>query len=289
MDVSNPRRILAVSKPDSGLLDVVKELTGSTSTVAADSIAGTTHEYSISTSYYKAKVPIWLDEITSPSSWSKDFLTPEACEVLTVLGAFVVCFRKPVDALELEGVKDLLKNVQEVVKEGCGYSWDGVCLAVAMKQSTTPYLDMSHEDWEDTCQDFGFEFIDFEKSGRNEFHEPMGVERLREALEATDWVGNDDDFDVEDALNELDLDGDDADSLGFGIDPKEMEEEMKGMKQAIYGGNGAEGDDDQDEEVEKLQAMMLKMQAVRDMGVDLPESERKRLAAKTVGEIIKTL
>lgn len=37
---------------------------------------------------------------------------------------------------------------------------------------------------------------------------------------------------------------------------------MKGMKEAIYG-NGDE--EDEDEEVEKLQAMMLKMQAVRGM------------------------
>lgn len=27
-------------------------------------------------------------------------------------------------------VKELLESVGEVVKEGCGYSWDGVCLAV---------------------------------------------------------------------------------------------------------------------------------------------------------------
>ena len=46
------------------------------------------------------------------------------------------------------------------------------------------------------------------------------------------------------------------------------EEEMAGMKRAIYaGGLGMEEEDeneaDRDEEVEKLQAMMLKMQAVR--------------------------
>jgi len=98
----------------------------------------------------------------------------------------------------------------------------------------------------------------------------MGIERLKEALEANDWDGGDifgdnitpDDFD--------DFDDDDGEgSLGFGINAAEMEEEMAGMKQAIYGG-GAEGEpdetdepDDQDDEVEKLQAMMLKMQAVR--------------------------
>lgn len=94
----------------------------------------------------------------------------------------------------------------------------------------------------------------------------MGLERLREALEANDWNGaevSDDDFDIEN-LGEDD-DDDERGSLGFGIDKSELEEEMAGMKKAIYGG-GVDDEDvdiDQDEEVGKLQAMMLKMQAVR--------------------------
>jgi hypothetical protein len=48
-------------------------------------------------------------------------------------------------------------------------SWEGVCLAVGMKQSATPYLEKSHEEWEDVCQEYGFEFVDFEAKGRNEY------------------------------------------------------------------------------------------------------------------------
>jgi hypothetical protein len=95
----------------------------------------------------------------------------------------------------------------------------------------------------------------------------MGIERLKEALEANDWEGNDelgDDINPEDFDDEIGSEGE----VGFGIDPAEMQDEMKGMKQAIYG-SGIGGDDEmgegteQDEEVEKLQAMMLRMQAVR--------------------------
>jgi len=95
----------------------------------------------------------------------------------------------------------------------------------------------------------------------------MGIERLKEALEANDWEGNDylgDDINPEDFDDEIRSEGE----VGFGIDPAEMEDEMKGMKQAIYG-SGIGVDDEmgegteQDEEVEKLQAMMLRMQAVR--------------------------
>ena len=95
----------------------------------------------------------------------------------------------------------------------------------------------------------------------------MGMERLKEALEANDWESNE----LGDALNLEDLEADDEEgeregSIGFGIDPAEMEMEMRGMKQAIYGGgNGEEidGEEDHDEDIEQLQGMMLKMQAVR--------------------------
>jgi hypothetical protein len=111
----------------------------------------------------------------------------------------------------------------------------------------------------------------------------MGIERLKEALEANDWEGNDelgDDINPEDFDDEIGSEGE----VEFGIDPAEMEDEMKGMKQAIYG-SGIGGDDEigegteQDEEVEKLQAMMLRMQAVRGrcatLVLDDPADDRR--------------
>jgi hypothetical protein len=96
--------------------------------------------------------------------------------------------------------------------------------------------------------------------------ELLGVERLREALEANDWDGND-----EGEINLDDLEGEEDEedgSIGFGIDPAEMEEEMAGMKQAIYEGSAGvdheiENEEEGDREIQALQAMMLKMQAVR--------------------------
>ncbi|PBP27977.1 alpha and gamma adaptin binding protein p34 [Diplocarpon rosae] len=296
MEISNPRRILAVSRPDSGLLDLIEGLTGTVPILSVDSVAGTTHNYPIKTTYYTATIPVWLDEIIDPSSWSADFLAPEAREVLTVLGAFVVCFRKPINEEGLQEVKALLEGVSEVVKEGCGLMWDGVCLAVAMPQSTTPYLEKSCEEWEEVCQEYGFEFVDFEKKGRNEYSEPMGMERLREALEANDWEGSDE-LDEGAEFEGVEDDSDEAGSIGFGLDAAdraEMEREMRGIKQDIYRGEISDGDGDgnefpSDKDVEDLQAMMLEMQAVRDLGADMPEAERKRFAAKAVNDFMKKM
>jgi hypothetical protein len=63
--------------------------------------------------------------------------------------------------------------------------------------------------------------------------------------------------------------------MGFGAEAAELEMEMFGMKRAIYRrgeedeerageeGVGREEDGDEEDEVEKLEALMLRMQAVR--------------------------
>jgi hypothetical protein len=69
------------------------------------------------------------------------------------------------------------------------------------------------------------------------------------------------------------------DLTGFGAEAAELEMEMFGMKRAIYGlrGDGEDqivdgklddrgegnGEEDEEHEVEKLEALMLRMQAVR--------------------------
>ena len=61
-------------------------------------------------------------------------------------------------------------------------------------------------------------------------------------------------------------------------------------------GGDEDGDENEDEDdngdenekdIENLQHMLLRLQAVRDMGADLPERERKKLAAKAVREVMK--
>ena len=98
------------------------------------------------------------------------------------------------------------------------------------------------------------------------FVEPIGIERLKEALEANEWENNDiamnpEDFeDFEGGLGS-------GDEAGFGFEATEMEMEMVGTKQAIHAdGDREDGNEEvinRNEEVEQLQAMMLRMQAVR--------------------------
>jgi alpha- and gamma-adaptin-binding protein p34 len=155
--------------------------------------------------------------------------------------------------------------------------------------------------------------------------EKTGISRAREALEANDWaqLGGDlgSEFgDFEDPLESNDEfpgqasdDRDlDPESLDFGFD----QEDFAGLKKAIWSAGQDDGEnalnspatgtgktdaagvprtsktaaEDKElgeEDVQKLESMMRKLQAVKDMSVGLPEDQRKRMAAKAVGEVMK--
>lgn len=111
-----------------------------------------------------------------------------------------------------------------------------------------------------------------------------------EALEAYEW---EDGAAEEDSPRDLDLAVDD-DSLplataGFG-------DEELGARVPILHGDDSEPraeeegiGEEEDVQVEELESMMLKMQAVKDMGADMPETERKRFAAEAVRDFMKKL
>ncbi|KAI0376677.1 hypothetical protein F5Y04DRAFT_265823 [Hypomontagnella monticulosa] len=319
MDISNPRRILAVSLADSTqhLTRVIKDLTGSHPEQTSTSLAGSSHNLSLKTAYYTAEVPIWLDLIASPSEWAGSFLSPEAKEVLEVLGGLVVVFSLPIKSQtnETKAARDLIQNVGKVVKDGLGgWSWDGVGLCLGVGEIDDV------DEWEDCCAEWGLEFVQVKNQSvttRNEFGEKTGIPRALEALESNDWslVSADDlGSDLEDLEAELgigkDSDGKvesgpdlDPESLDFGFD----RDDFAGLKQAIWkagqetdedflngepgeaSGKKDDGDKLNDEEIRKLERMMVKLQAVRDTSAGLPEDQRKRAAAKAVAEVMKEL
>ncbi|KAI0883069.1 uncharacterized protein GGS22DRAFT_167822 [Annulohypoxylon maeteangense] len=313
MDISNPRRILAVSLADSTqhLTRVIKDLTGTHPEQTSTTLAGSSHNLPLKTAYYTAEVPIWLDLISSPSEWADSFLSPEAKEVLEVLGGLVIVFALPIESQSDEGkaARELIQSVGKVVKEGLGgWSWDGVSLCLGVGE-----IDDVNE-WEDCCADLGLEFVQVRSKTikeRNEFGEKTGIPRALEALESNDWsqVSEDLESDLKEFENELriekdvkdngkDKDGPDLDpeSLDFGFDREDFEE----LRQAIWnsgqdndepsaGNNPDGGEDLNDNEIRKMELMMMKLQAVRDTSAGLPEEQRKKVAAKAVAEVMKEL
>ena len=83
--------------------------------------------------------------------------------------------------------------------------------------------------------------------------EPVGVARIKEALEANDWTGGGD-AGLEDG-------DDDAFENTFAAEEAEMGIELFGIKGAIHG----EEDDDEALQVEELEQMVQRMQAIKGM------------------------
>ncbi|KAK0664193.1 hypothetical protein DIS24_g827 [Lasiodiplodia hormozganensis] len=333
MDISNPRRMLVVGAPDSGVLEFLTDLTTTAPppprpTAPADndddttdgnnkkddssndstggggtSIAGLTHAWTLTTPYYTATIPIWIDEIAHLDSWRADFCQPEAREVVAAVGAWVYVFPKPdrgdgeAAKAERERVLATMDAVQKVVEKGAGLGWDGVCLAVGVRGRTAGLVGTSEavveekaaaaggwgfEEWEDAAREKGFEYVDAEAKGRNEFGEMQGMARVKEALEANEWEG-------EAALSDLeDLDGEDSGdedwSKTFAAEEAEMGMELMGLKTELSGGDG----EDQAAQVDELERMMSKLSGIRDLAAGMPEEQRKKFVAKAVNDLMKS-
>jgi len=261
------------------------------------STAGLTHEWHIKTAYYEAKVPIWIDEITEVEAWKTEFLKPEAKEVVEAVGAWVYCIKLPRNgeiSPECEGV---LKAIQELSEDHAGYGADTVMLAVAMPGNNGKIMEGKQDDWDDVCMQYGFEFVDYAAKGANEYGEKVGLDRLKEALEANEWADTASSDDGELDLRELGInDEDDENDLrSFAHDEAEMTAELFGVKSALANNDfEPDADDlvtlkdevDEAKEVESLDRMMGKLLAVKEQSANLPEAQRKKMAAKAVRELL---
>lgn len=144
--------------------------------------------------------------------------------------------------------------------------------------------------------------------------EKTGIPRVLEALESNDWAQADGlsvDEDGEDGdVDESELGGGDGTRLATksrggastelgdppDLDPESLDfgfdrEDFAGLRQAIWssGTEAEEGQGETEDDVQKLEGMMRKLLAARDMSAGLPEEQRKRMAKKAVGEVMKEL
>lgn len=253
------------------------------------STAGLTHEWNAQTAYYTAKIPIWVDELENVQSWKAEFLKPEAKEVVDAVGAWVYCFSRQHDGQVSTEATEVMKGIQEVVDEH-SYGSDVVMLAVAkpLGKQAASRATGNQEDREDICTEYGFEYIDYSATGKNEFGENVGFERLKEALEAHEWEnGGDEDVDLDD----LDFTADDFGD--FGTEEAEMTAELFGMKAALNTedefGSSDEGFSPaaQAVQVDDLDKLMSKLLAVKEQSAGLPEEQRKKNAARAVKDIME--
>ncbi|GAB7345608.1 hypothetical protein MBLNU457_3907t1 [Dothideomycetes sp. NU457] len=266
------------------------DLTGSAPVENTDgSLAGTTHEWSLETNYYRTNLPIWLDEISDIDAWTSDFQKPEAREVVQAIGGWIYCVDKSVllqatsDSSASDRFDKIIKSIEDVISKACGYSWEGVKLAVATSSSKTKTTDsktFSADEWDDRCMEYGFEFIDAEAHGKNQFSESTGIERLREALEANDWAQTADDDATVEAFGD------------FEEEEHEMNAELWGLKASLMGADDEEEEHEDGGEglqVDNLEHLMSQALVIKENGADLPLEERRKYAARAVNSLTNDL
>ncbi|KAL9591253.1 MAG: hypothetical protein Q9179_007907, partial [Wetmoreana sp. 5 TL-2023] len=311
-------------------------------------------ELPLRTPYYSATIPIWHDNISpSPLSirqWETEWRSPEAGEVVRSIGAWIILIQKPLQRAENEGgdgsvnlarlpivptlmiitkkdnVRKTLATIHAILSHHRATSsnytaatvdTEPILLVIGMPQPLRPLLAFSNDEWEDLCQDCGgWEWIDSEAMGKNEFGENVGLQRLKEALEANEWDGGKGDIDVNDSDFEAEMalgDGkvSNAGDIEVGFDAADMHEAILGPGEGLRDKRVAD-----DLQVEELERLMLRMQAIKgpfpfllsvnrirylheklaesdrppaEKGAGMPEEERKRFAAKAVKDVMKSV
>lgn len=199
---------------------------------------------SLKTTYYAADVPVWIDIINPEGikGWADDFSGAGAEEVRAAVGGYVVLLSRGEGRSGWDEVEKVLREVGRVTSIAEGEGWEGVCLGVLLGSAAGE----DDEGWVE-----GWEVVDGAATGKNEFGEMVGVERVREALEANEWAGGD--GGVEELEEELGFGGDVEGGFEIG------EEDVEGMRRPIFGRDEGEEEDG----VEGIEALMLKMQAMR--------------------------
>jgi len=190
-------RLLIIGPPKSGKLTLIKSLFGSLpSNIPMDEPhSGLVHRVELSTKYFTTGIDLWIDEVNAIDNfkeWCDEFTSDEAREVRDVINGVVLCFKYDVGLDGIEMMIDCLNKLVEKFKndnhqcdevEGEG-EWNGMVIAVG-------FGDVD-EDFKLQCEDLflvqgGIEMCHFHDSGKNEFGEIVGKERIRQIIECHDW------------------------------------------------------------------------------------------------------
>lgn len=172
---------------------------------------GITHSINFDNKYFKATLPIWIDEfldheksedptVSASAAWSNDFCSDD--EDVKMVRASIVAVvytfdpAMPADNLKLTPVSDLKTHLDDQVNHFLRLidkldedSWDGIAIAVAkaLSKENSPKEHTAErtqivEHVKDLFADYGIEVVDMLDKGIKD-GERQGVERVREVLE----------------------------------------------------------------------------------------------------------
>jgi alpha- and gamma-adaptin-binding protein p34 len=244
------------------------------------SISGLGHEWQAKTAYYTATIPIWFDEIASSKDWHDEFVKPEARQVIEAIGAWIYCF---IDDGSEDCLATFIRDVKCVEEVILAYELDSTATMLAVRfphEAKSAPIDADRfATLEDVTIQSGFELIDYAGTGLNDYGEKQGIERAREALETNDWTAPD--------TEQYPGDGDDL----YELEAEEHTDGDPALNITLLHDEAGDVDGivayDQADAVDDLEVMLGKLLTVREQAADLPLSQRKRIAAKAVRDVMR--
>jgi hypothetical protein len=277
------------------------------------------------------------EALPSLSTWRNTMLSEPAREVREAVGGILLALPLPISLASnvspstskqghSEGYLEIVQAVDEVremiEEENYGREVAAVVLVTATGKGVGEGdLDATTEKLETVMREergmLGWEFVgwngDVGEDGfatsrfgglRNAFGERMGMERVKELLEAVDWSASGDGLGGKD-IDVGFLSSDDEDGA-LGLDGikrqgQELEREMMGLKLAMrdqgLGKEDAEEIDatsqdageEEDLKIDQLPSLLERVVAIRDAGADMNKTDRERFARREVERIMKDL
>ena len=206
----------------------------------------------VSTKYFDIDFKIFVDEYDTNvndgtdtvQQWISDFLSEAMSELREALDGVIWCI--PNDEVSAAVALELFSKVRDHLTEN--EEWGGFMLVVTSTRS---------DSIEDECINQGLEYVAFEETGKNEYMEKLGAERIREVLETHEW------------LAEIELEDE-------GYEPRKNEK-LEEMAQPLIGDPDA------------LSTILAKLQVARAELLTMGPEEREKRAQEVVESVIDYL
>ncbi|KAI5953034.1 IRC6 [Candida theae] len=274
-----PNHVLILGPPNSGKLrisDLISrgDANSARSIVQDESHSGIIQTTSLTTKYYTVKLKLMIDEypskrtssitddeyISALQEWKRDFFTEEMGELREALDGIIFTYNMnthpqflPNLLLEVDEIRAKLEQLD---------NWDGFLSVVG----TVPFGEAVELYKMDAIEDevitHGIEFINFEKSGINEYKERVGRDRLLELFETHGWSN----------MELLERDHSKYE--------KNKVKKLEGMQTRLLNGTDRGPD---------LEDMFSKISLARENASNLPPEQREKYAKEMVDEFMEFL
>ncbi|KAH8553020.1 hypothetical protein BGW37DRAFT_527714 [Umbelopsis sp. PMI_123] len=274
-------KILVIGRHNANKLELIKRLFSESQSSLPKDVNDDTQliPWTIDTKYYSAEVDLWLDHIESDAEKAVNAFVEDENGVCEVVDGLVLVFRKD----EPKSFEDL--KLWSAFVEKCD---PNVKIVVGTEGDLTGQEKDAVEDW---CLENMFVYIDAEDEEtetEEEFEDKVGIPLLLEALQSNMWDGlirksatqsQLETNEVRRQMLDLELGDEDGDITvvsytSFIISPEDLpsDSEIKEMQNELFGAF--------DDPNDGLDHVFAKIQQLREQGADLPDKERRKLAAQ---------